>query len=1058
MSLQGYFNRFDASKRYDELLFRASRGLQSAELNEIQAVLSDRMKQISDVLFRDGGVVRNASASIDPATGVSQLDAGAIYVQGAVREVAARTITIPTTGTVQIGVRVVTSTITEQDDVSLRDPAVGTRNFQEAGAGRTRRLVTWAWSGDGEPGDFFSVYSVLNGVLVTQDTPPALDGVRQLLARYDRDANGSYIVRGLNLTALGKDVSQSNYIFSAQDGVANVQGNKIDKPTATPLSYVIDPDLQQINNEPKNSSTSGTQTITLNRKPLNNILDVIITSEKTVTLTHGSFSGALDPLPDTSVLSIELVTQGGTTFVQGTDYVLTADQVDWSLPGNEPAPGSTYTVTYRFITSVTPTNINPDESTFEITDAVQGTLVLVSYRWKMPRYDVLALDSEGLFHRIKGVPSAFNPLTPPVSPSQLAIASYYLDWKSTSTPKVANDGTRVVSMREQRQLKDSIVELYSLAADERLQRDISSREPAAKYGVFTDPLLDDDLRDAGVAQDAVVVDQELQLAIAGTPVAVTQNNSVPQLLPFTEEVLVDQPLRTGFMKINPYQNFEPMPARVALNPAIDLWTVTQDNNSFSTQSFVYGSGRLSRTTTSTVTRLVAEARQPIEFLRQRSVDFTVSAFGPGENLEELRFDGINITPPSITADLIGTFAGSFTVPPGVTAGNKLVEFFGQGGSYGSAIYTGQGTLVIRNWNTTTTFTTQRWNPPPPPRRVHTDPLAQSFTMDADNAGRHISAIEIQFAVKGGSAPVQVQIRESNNGFPSTTVVAEAFIDAEQIVVGNNFVRAEFPYSVFLEGGEEYFIVLLTNDADHAVRVAELGKFDSVNQKWVTAQPYTVGVLLSSSNAVTWTAHQEKDLTFRLIAANFTQTERTINLGSLTVSGMTDLLVTAPVELTTDATSVFFRYTRSTGEVFTLSPGQALNFATSISDTMQIQAVLLGSARESPTLYPGVQSIIGALDTAGIYVSRQFQIGAGGGTLRVVFDASITGSAQVVPQYDNNGFQELTLASVTPIGDGFAEYVYQDTGLVNLTASKVKLNLTGTPAHRPAVRNIRAVMV
>ena len=86
-------------------------------------------------------------------------------------------------------------------------------------------------------------------------------------------------------------------------------------------------------------------------------------------------------------------------------------------------------------------------------------------------------------------------------------------------------------MREQRQIKDSVVELYKLIADERLQRDISSREPTAKYGVFTDPLLDADLRDAGVAQDAVVVNQELQLGITGAPVFATQNNTTTKLLP-----------------------------------------------------------------------------------------------------------------------------------------------------------------------------------------------------------------------------------------------------------------------------------------------------------------------------------------------------------------------------------------------------------------------------------------------------------------------------------------------------------------------------------------------
>ena len=106
-------------------------------------------------------------------------------------------------------------------------------------------------------------------------------------------------------------------------------------------------------------------------------------------------------------------------------------------------------------------------------------------------------------------------------------------------------------MREQRQMKKAIAELYGLVAAERLERDISSREPTAKYGVFADPLLDGDFRDAGVSQDAVIVDQELQLAVSGAPVRAAQNNDTHALLPYQDVDLVSQTLFTGFMAVNP---------------------------------------------------------------------------------------------------------------------------------------------------------------------------------------------------------------------------------------------------------------------------------------------------------------------------------------------------------------------------------------------------------------------------------------------------------------------------------------------------------------------------
>jgi len=69
-----------------------------------------------------------------------------------------------------------------------------------------------------------------------------------------------------------------------------------------------------------------------------------------------------------------------------------------------------------------------------------------------------------------------------------------------------------------------------------------------------------------------------------------------------------------------------------------------------------------------------------------------------------------------------------------------------------------------------------------------------------------------------------------------------------------------------------------------------------------------------------------------------------------------------------------------------------------------------------------------------------------------------GGAGVVPQYDNGGYQSMALGSATQIGDGWVEYVFEDTGIVALSATSVKLNLTGSAAGRPKIRNIRAVMV
>jgi len=163
MTLPAYYNRFDATLRYDELLFRASKGLQSAELNEIQSTLVDRLKRIADAVFRDGAVIEGTPPVINTTTGATTCPASRIYLKGAVRSVPERSFTIPTSGIVRIGVFLLEEEITEVQDATLRDPALNTRNYNEPGAGRLRVTPTWGHSGEGLSGVFYPVWTVVDG-------------------------------------------------------------------------------------------------------------------------------------------------------------------------------------------------------------------------------------------------------------------------------------------------------------------------------------------------------------------------------------------------------------------------------------------------------------------------------------------------------------------------------------------------------------------------------------------------------------------------------------------------------------------------------------------------------------------------------------------------------------------------------------------------------------------------------------------------------------------------------------------------------------------------------
>jgi hypothetical protein len=1059
MTLQGYYNRFSQTDGYDELLFRASKGLQSAELNEIQSILSDKVADLGDALFNDGNIVRGGAILIDANDGSTTLGSATLWVRGSMRDIAASTFTIPTTGSVLIGVRMVETDVTELEDPNLRDPATGTRNYNEPGAGRTKREFAWAYDSDGGAGTFYAVVQVQDAIVVDQADPPEIDSVTQVVARYDREANGNYVVRGLKAVSLGE--AGGNYGFSVSDGTANVRGQKIDKIQSVRLNYALDPDTETINNEPDGSTTAGTQTVQMNRFPLDSIQDCVIVKEDTTTVTHGAFTGSADQIGTTSTLSIQSVTQGGTTYASGTDYVLNGDSVDWSPSGAEPAPGSTYTVTYRRLISVTPANVDNDAGTFEVVDAVQGTQILTDYTYKLPRVDVVGILEDGQFSRTKGVPHPYTPIAPALPADELELFSITHNWISTAKPVVEDISNRTVSVKEQRLMQRSIIELYDLIATERLNVDISSREPTAKYGLFVDPGLDDDLRDNGQPNDLVFVNQELQLPISAVNYAASQNNSDPALLPFTSSVILSQSLATGFFRVNPYGAFDPAPGTLTLDPNHDTWTEIDSNQGNPaetiTRRFWQGSGNRSRTTTSNTIELQSSVESDIEFLRQRQVDFTANGFENGEELEQVRFDDVRITSlennPSFSADTNGVIQGSFNVPPNIPAGNKLVEFIGEQGTYSAAQYFGQGTLITERWANVRTITTVSWWQPARRR----DPVAQTFMLQY---GRFIKSVNVQFAEIGDTdKPVLVQIRETENGFPNGTVLADGVIDmASATTAASAFTQCNFFAPVYLNAEQEYAIVLISDDTTHAVRVAQAGKFDTAQQAYVTTQPYQIGLLLTSSNNATWTAHQDTDLTFQLEACSFTQNQSVVSLGSFSASNMTDLLASGPHYLPTSETSIVFRYTRSNGEVYELAPGQSIPFEVQITDTVQVQAILKGTTNVTPVLFPGFESVIGTLDGNGNYTGREFQVGAGGNTFRLIVDAQVPAGSTLTPQYDNGGQTSLSLSTAANLGDGFTEYVYEATGIVGLSSTRVYLNLLGTPAARPKVRNIRAVVV
>lgn len=400
---------------------------------------------------------------------------------------------------------------------------------------------------------------------------------------------------------------------------------------------------------------------------------------------------------------------------------------------------------------------------------------------------------------------------------------------------------------------------------------------------------------------------------------------------------------------------------------------------------------------------------------------------------------------TLQANNSGVVTGKFMIPANIPAGSKRVVFTGSGGSRGEATFIGQGMTVVENRQVVTTINLVKY-----------DPLAETFTLDS---AQQISGVDLWFTANGTSA-VEVQIRETSVGFPTQVILASARVAANQILTNGNATRFNFNAPISLNSGAEYALTVLCDDNTTACAIAELGKWDSVRGRWVTAQPYQVGVLLSSSNASTWTAHQDRDLTFQLVRANYSQSTKTVTLGSVAVTGATDLLIRANVENPSSNTGCEFQLTLPDGSTKLVAAEQPVRLDAAITGNVQVAAILRGTSTESPVLHRNVQLLHGTLGTTGDYVSRAIT----GGTnvkVKVILEAYLPGSSSLTVQAKGidagDTWSNLSVIASTQMGDGWVEFTYQSASMTE-TMIHSKAILAGTAQYRPRVRNYRMLVM
>lgn len=1131
-SIAQYYNLYDSTKGYTEILFRAGKVLQSKEVNEMQSMLKNQIRNVGDTILTNGDIVEGCQLIISDDRKQVTITPGKVYLNGDVRIVPQTILGITGNGTEVIGIKLNEEVITPDDDPDLLDVATGYDNYSQDGAYRLREVVEITVDDD----DSSTLYTLVDGEQLSVNTSEdltQLEKINATLARRTFDESGNYKVEGLDLQP--RNYCDENYIYvTMESGRAYVKGYEVNKTSASIIPIERATTLRDVSNEPK-IYRSGTLRYSMNNYYPSRINRVVATVEVTEDRPRDSVSGGIDYLPAALTPVVEVVSvvqgdpeNGGHEYIQGTDFQVTNDGIDWSLAGDEPETGTSYTVTWRYNKTMnSPSSENPDyimdyDSDTDIgylvftengDKPVVGTSVLVNYSYMLCRRDVISLDKDGNPIVTKGQPDILRLVeSPSVSSSAALVLGSTLVVPNSDNINVINNDTKAVSMIDLYTVINRISELELNQAISDLDNEAASGEPANQLeGVLTDGFIGVSKADIFHSEWNASIDMDNKMLV------LPFNTSVTGLVPNTSEdfeatlfdrlltapaseiTVFSQPIATGTIRVNSYNAFPKTPT-ISLNPAVDNWiderTVTiqgggttgyitlrrwwyHKNESWAAsekakwQALGWADGGASlgwadgqvKTQTTVVNSVVMQA---ITYMRQRTVTITGYNFAKNADNITATFNGVPVslspttvayrgtTNGTLKADADGTTKGTFTVPANTPCGTREVVMYALNtpSLNGRANYTANGNTRTTTQTVYTKTTIIR----------SSDPIAQSFQLDMDQT---ITGIGIYFKDKDLNEEITVQLRDMVNGYPGTTCYAEKVVlpsDIRYSQSGTAETKVLFDNPVVCEKDVQYCFTILSNSDVDSLFIAETNAKNLANNQVVTKNVYLNGMMFSSSNAMTWTAHQNADLKFNIYGARFATNGSVIfrEIENLSI----DRLMICSEEDIPNGCTIQWSYalnddlTNGNWNPIESFVERELN---EIGQNVTVKCELTATPFVSPALALDCLQLAGFKNQqTGTYVSRNVTVSNGFNQIKIVADLCIPSGCGIDVFYatDQTGTTWTQMTSSSNVRKS-VDYVTH-TFIADLDSSatyfRVKLVLRNNGSiNRPSVQNLKSIL-
>lgn len=1051
----GVYERDQEGKGYYKVLVVGGKGAQSAEFNEIQQIQDSQRSKLAEAIFQGSTLLSGGFLSQEDSTKVISMAESKVYAQNYIFTIPASTVTPNTeNGESTVGILLTKSYVTATEDSELKNPVPDTKNYGTEGAVRLK--FTYRWSAEPSSVDddtyYYPVYTTIDGIVYIEQQVNALNEVYETIQRYDNDSNGHYVVEGMNLQ-YNKD-EEDYHVCEVSRGIAHVNGKEVIFNYSQPVNIRRALDVQTRISEPV--SWSGNKVYYLRHNPIAEIQRIVgIKLASQIQMTHGTYNGCSDEVANTPLVEIVSISkdQAGTQkYTEGRDYFKDGDEINWSPNGtdaDEPSPGSTYYVTYKYQTTDIFSTINSDKTGVTISGLVSGTTCYVDYTHYLKRVDSVTLTSDGNIEVVEGSSAEFNPSSREVT-NNLTLSTVLVEYDKK--PYFFNDYYRAYKNSDIAFLRDAIYDLQYNMAQLDLATDISSKDPSTtKAGMFTDPFYDDDQRDQGIEQNAEVADQTLYPkrewkiypVRAGSDILLDRNSDV---------TVINQKYRTKVHSINEFNISNDTPVAF-INCAPNTYRYIASTSTVTRTSYQYSntvrSGNVISSSTSTqVSNSSGSWKVP-------SFQITVSGTNFNAN-ETVRVYIAGTQVATFTANSVGEFSGVTNTPADMMSGTQQVKAIG-------AVSTAEAvTSISTTPQEQTHYITRTLSRGRAPVVVR-DPIGQTFVNENDC---FCSSVSLYFQ-RIPSKAVELKLMETTAGFPDPAKVLGSKVLQTGNIVLNDWTKFTFPSPVSLEANTHYALALFSDENNGTVYSAELGKRDDYNSFWVTKNVFPAGVMVQASQENTWTAIQTEDLTFQINKCSFKTGKFTKSLGTVTIPS-TD--PACQIYLLADSTvyagtGIDYKIKLdSSTELEAISEYSIIDLNSNFTGTITVSADLTSTnANLSPVVSGDIQLAAATVVYPSTYVTRQFT--TNGRYLKLYVDVLEFGTNQVTIQYQHTDDTwkdfdtDLTKYPNVNIGEGWVTKTYYKDLTTSGIGTRIKItfnDVTVSSVSLPGCRNLRVL--